>query len=515
MQFSNPWKLPVVFERMAFRFAPTPANRSKVMTKQELAAKMQKASEQIAAVFAKADEEKRPATAEERETVKRLEAEIAADQTSTRQIEADDEIRAKNAARLASLGQSAGRKTEPARVERTDDSGRVTSFMEATDEEISFRVGESADAQQRRTYKQQRKENGRLLHSMGYKPWGEFKSASDFVRAGFSGHQNTEFRDRHRKHWAAVQGMSEGVGSDGGYTVMPEFSNGIIDRIYSNDLWSRTDNYTVSGNNMTFMANAETSRATGSRHGGLRGYWLGEGSTATKSKPTLREVTLKLVKLGVVVYLTQELIDDTGMALQQYVARKAAEEFQFMIGDSLFNGTGVGQPLGILNAPSLVSVAAEAGQLPDTLETENIVKMHCRFYAPNLPNSVFYHNQDVQPELDTMTIGVGTGGQVTYMPPGGMSAAPYATLRGRPALPTEFNSTIGDQGDIVLADLGQMLSISKGGIAQAVSMHLEFLTDQMALRFIMRLNASPWESAPITPYKGSNTQSSFVTLDAR
>lgn len=485
------------------------------MTKQELAAKKQKASEAIDALFKKADDEKRPLSAEERTAIASHEESIKQADADTKQIEADDETRRRNAERLKFLGESQGRKTEPAPVVRTDDQGRVTAFMEATDEEINFRVGESPDAQSRRTYKQQRKENSRLLHSMGYKPWGEFKSASDFVRAGFSGHQNSDFRDRHRKHWAAVQGMSEGVGSDGGYTVMPEFANGIIDRIYSNDLWSRTDNYTVSGNNMTFMANAETSRASGSRHGGLRGYWLGEGGTITKSKPTLREVSLKLVKLGVVVYLTQELIDDTGVALQQYVARKAAEEFQFMIGDSLFNGTGVGQPLGILNAPSLVSVAAEAGQLPDTLETENIVKMYSRFYAPNLPGAAFYHNQDVQPELDTMTIGVGTGGQVTYMPPGGLSGARYATLRGLPALPTEFNSTIGDQGDIVLADFGQMLSISKGGIAQAVSMHLEFLTDQLALRFTMRLNASPWESAPITPYKGSNTQSSFVTLDAR
>mgnify|MGYP001604531555 CR=1 FL=1 len=41
----------------------------------------------------------------------------------------------------------------------------------------------------------------------------------------------------------------------------------------------------------------------------MRGYWLSEGGTITSSKPTLREVTLRLAKLGVVVYLTQELID--------------------------------------------------------------------------------------------------------------------------------------------------------------------------------------------------------------
>lgn len=403
----------------------------------------------------------------------------------------------------------------PITAAKTDDQGRVVAFMEETDETVDLRFGESRDAIARQSYTQQKKANRKILKTAGYGAWNEFGSFREFVRAGFDGHQNSEFKDRHRKHFSAVQGMNETFGSDGGYTVMPEFASGIVDRVYSNPLWGMTDNYPVAGNNMTFLCNAETSRATGSRHGGMRGYWLSEGSTITKSKPTLREVSLKLVKLGVVVYLTQELLDDTGVALQQYVTRKAAEEFNFMIGDSLINGTGVGQPLGILNSPSLVSVAKEAGQLAATLETENIVKMFSRFYAPNRSGMTWLHNQDIEPELFTMTLGVGTGGEVTYMPPGGLSSSPYASLMGRSMLPTEFNATLGTQGDIIAADMGQILSISKGGIAQAVSMHLEFLTDQLALRFIMRLNAGPWESAPVTPYKGSNTQSSFVTLDAR
>src|SRR5690606_12982921 len=109
---------------------------------------------------------------------------------------------------------------------------------------------------------------------------------------------------------------------------------------YANDLFTRTDNYTVAGNNMTFMANSETSRANGSRHGGLRGYRIGEGATITSSKPGFRELTLKLKKYAVVVYLTEELLSDSGVALEQYVARKAAEEFNFMVGDDIINGNG-------------------------------------------------------------------------------------------------------------------------------------------------------------------------------
>jgi len=398
---------------------------------------------------------------------------------------------------------------------RFDSDGRLSSFIEETEESVDLRI--STDyGQQQKSYRQQKRENWQRLKSSGYRPWGEFKSCSDFVRAGFEGAKSEKFTNRCREHFKAIQGMSEVIGSDGGYTVFPEINSNIIDRTYDNSLWAMTDGYTVSGNNITFLANAETSRANGSRHGGLRGYWMPEGNTVTATKPTLREVSLKLVKLGVVVYLTQELIDDTGVALQQYITRKVSEEFKFMMGDSLINGTGAGQPLGILNAPSLVSVAKETLQGAATIYPENIAKMQSRFFAPNLPNMNWLHNQDIGPQMNLMTLGIGTSGQVVFMPPGGLSQAPYATLQGRPMLPTEFNATLGTQGDIIAADMGQILSITKGGIMQAASTHVEFLTQQLALLFTIRINARPWESAPITPYKGtSNTQSNFVTLDTR
>lgn len=349
----------------------------------------------------------------------------------------------------------------------------------------------------------------------GYVPGSEFKSLGDFVRAGLDGHATGQFRDRCKSHFKTIQGMSEAIGADGGFTVLPEFSTKIFERVYSNDLLGRTDGYTVSGNNMTFWANAETSRVDGSRHGGLRGYWTGEGGTITASKPTLREVQIKLQKVAVVVYLTDELISDSAQALEQYVTRKASDEFNFVIGSALFRGDGVGKPLGIINAPSYLAISAETGQATKTVQTENIAKMYGRFFAPFLPGARWYHNQDVLQQLMLMTLGIGAAGVATYMPPGGMSSAPYATLGGRPTEMIEFASTLGSAGDIVLADLGQVLTISKGGMSQAVSMHVEFLTDQLALRFTMRVNGVPWENAPTTPYQGTNTQSSFVGLAAR
>lgn len=397
---------------------------------------------------------------------------------------------------------------------RTDPDGRITSYFEPTDETMSFVVDANRTTNARKSYRAMRKQHRQRLKSFGYKPWGEFKSASDFVRAGFEG--GASFESKLGTHIKAIQGMSTQEGSEGGYTIMPEFAPGIIDRVYENSLWADTDNYSVAGNNMTFRANAETSRANGSRHGGLRGYWTGEGQTIDDSKPTWREVSLKLKKLAVIVYLTDELIEDTGDAMEQYVTKKVSEEFNFMTGDSLMRGTGAGQPIGWLNAPSLLAVAAEDGQEAATILPENVVKMYSRFFAPNIAGAKWYHNQDIGPQLDLMTLGIGAAGVAMFNPPNGLADAPFGTLRGRPMQPTEFNPTLGTQGDLMLCDMGQMLSISKGGIVQAISMHVEFLTGQTALRFTMRLDAQPWENAPITPYQGvSNTQSNCVVLATR
>lgn len=387
---------------------------------------------------------------------------------------------------------------------RTDEQGRVTSYWDKSPERGSVNLKDAVR---------------KSLRTMptGYKPFTEFKSFGDFIRTGLK--RPSEMESKLIKSWGmakAVQGMSTSVGAEGGISVLPEFSTEILTRVYANDIFSRTDNYQVSGNNMTFPKDAEESRATGSRAGGLRAYWVDEGDPLTGSKPKLGKMTLNLNKIAVVVYLTEELIQDNSMALESYVNKKVTQELEFMIGDSIFNGNGVGKPTGILNSGARVTVSEESSQAANTIVAENILNMWSRLRASARANAVWFINQDTEPQLHQMSLGVSTaGGQLVYMPPTGLSGSPYATLMGRPVIPTEFNSTLGTEGDIILADLNDYITISKGGIEQAESMHVEFLTDQTALRFIMRVDGRTWDENPTTPYKGTATQSSFVTLETR
>lgn len=319
-----------------------------------------------------------------------------------------------------------------------------------------------------------------------------------------------------RLYNAAAKELTESVSSDGGFLVQTDFSNDLLQQVYQTGILApRCRRLQISGNANSIKINGvdETSRAS-TRSGGVLGYWKDEAAEKTKSKPKFRQIELSLKKLVGLCYATDELLADAS-ALEGFIKQAFAAEFGFKIDDAIINGSGVGQPLGILNAGCLVSVSKEAGQKADTVVWENIVKMYARLFPQSRQNAVWLINQAVEPQLMQMAMSVGTGGVPVYLPAGGASAAPYGTLFGRPVIPIEQCSALGDQGDIIFADLGGYIIAEKGGIQSDVSIHVNFVYDESVFRFVMRMDGQPERASALTPYKGSDTLSHFVTLAAR
>ena len=349
-------------------------------------------------------------------------------------------------------------------------------------------------------------------------PKAGFKNFGDFALAVRDACQPGKRPDERLLLMAkSPAGMNETTNADGGFLVPTEFSKKILERVFAqHNLLSLTDGYTVSSNTIAFPRNAETSRANGSRWGGVRAYWREEGDQATASRPTFGRLQLTLHKLFVLVHASDELLGDAqGMALEQYLTRVASEEINFVVSDAILNGSGSGQPLGILNSAALVTAPKVTAQDPATVVAQNLVDMWTRLWAPCRANAVWLINQEVESQLHTLTVGTGSAAVLGYLPPGGLAGKPFATILGRPVLPVEWCSTLGETGDIVLADLRHYVTISKGLIESALSIHLRFDYDESTFRFIFRVDGKPWWSAPLTPYKGSSTQSCFVALEVR
>lgn len=312
-------------------------------------------------------------------------------------------------------------------------------------------------------------------------------------------------------------GLGEAVPAEGGFLVQTDIAAGLLKPIYElGQIAALVDKVQVgpNANGMVFNAIDETSRATGSRYGGVQAHWLAEAGTKTASKPVFRQIELKLKKLIGLCYATDELLQDT-TALAAVVSEAFRGEFTFMLEDAIVNGDGVGKPLGALQSGCLVTVAKEANQTATTIVAANIIKMWARMASAFRRGAVWNINQDIEPQLFTMFVAAGQGGVPVYMPANGLAGVPYGTLFGRPVIPTEYNATLGTVGDVLLANWGAYQMIDKGAVQEASSIHVQFITDETAFRFVYRCDGQPKWASAVTPAKGSNTLSPFVTLATR
>lgn len=327
-----------------------------------------------------------------------------------------------------------------------------------------------------------------------------FKSTGEFLAAVKNAALYPSNQDK-RLLAIKANGMNEYTPADGGYLVPQNQAAGIVERMYGiGKLLSRVSKDTISGQNMTYNAVDESSRAS-TRHGGVLGYWLAEAATKTGSKPQFRQIELKLKKVAAVAYATDELLSDV-VALESWINRTVPGELAFMAEDAIYNGSGVGMPLGIMQSPALVSpLRTDASKV----QLADILAMWSRRWA-GVDDYAWFINQDVYPQLFQL----GSTYQNLFMP-AGFAGNPVSTLLGKPIIEVEYAATMGTTGDIVLAALSQYQAIDKG-IQSASSIHVQFLTDETTFRFVYRIDGAPMWSSALTPFKGSNTQSPFVAL---
>lgn len=400
-------------------------------------------------------------TDEQRKIFDANEAEIAA-------LEGDV-TRAKAAAeRVAKLQNGAGRKTEPA---------RITSPVKNPADEKTF----------------------------GFESFGAFARVVANASRGLGGDVRL---DRFKAASLSTYG-SEGVGADGGFAVPPEYSAEIARLIGGqSSLYQLTDRQTTASNQVVIPVDQTSDWQTS---GGIQAYWESEASAIAQSKPSFENRSVRLHKLAALVPVTDEMLEDAP-GIDSYLRSKVPAKMDFKLSHAIVWGTGAGQPQGIQNAASLVSVAKESGQTADTINATNVLKMYARMPADGLANAVWLIHPDALPQLPLMTI----GNFPAYVPPGGMTGNVFGTLLGRPVIPHQVCETVGDLGDIMFVDFSKYLTVTKStGVVAETSMHLWFDQNATAFRFTMRVAGQPWLSSTITQRDGSNAQSYYVTLAER
>lgn len=347
--------------------------------------------------------------------------------------------------------------------------------------------------------------------------WG-WKNMGDYVIAVKNASRPGGSVDQRLQNAPTTFGQ-ESAGADGGFAVPPEFRDAIVQKVMGEEsMLSRCDQLETTGNSITVPKDETTPWGTA----GIQAYWEGEAALHTQKKPQLESSTVRVNKLTALVPITEELLEDAP-AMASYVQSKAPQVIFWKVNDAILNGDGAGKPLGILNAGCTVTVLKESSQAAGTVKAQNVAKMWSRMPANWRTDAVWLVHSDVEPQLMSLAYQATdaananpNGAIPLYVPPGGFSQAPYATIMGKPVMVTQAAQALGTKGDITFASLSQYMAVMKaGGLRAESSIHLWFDYSVVAYRFTFRMGGQPWWSSTFAASKGTTTYGPFINIENR
>ena len=312
---------------------------------------------------------------------------------------------------------------------------------------------------------------------------------------------------------ARLKVLGEGQGDQGGFLVPEQFTTNIMALALENAVVRpRAFVMPMAAPTVTIPSVRSTTHAS-NVFGGVQAYWTPEHGTITASEPSFSRIVLNAKKLTLYTSASNELLADSAVGLEALLSRMYAEAISYFEDDGFINGSGAGDPIGILNANALVTVAKETGQAAATIVSANIDKMWSRLLPQSKANAIWLVHPDTFPQLAALSRTVGTGGSAVFV--SNMASNAPASIYGRPIIESEKCQTLGTAGDIFLVDLSYYVVGDRQAVTMAASPHVRFQQDEMVWRMTSRIDGKPWIDSALTPRNGSNTLSAFVNLATR
>ena len=316
----------------------------------------------------------------------------------------------------------------------------------------------------------------------------------------------------------AGDGLSVAVNSEAGVLAPPAVSMALLDRkLAASPIRQYATTLPMTGQAVKLPRVKNYDHSSNLVFGGVLAYWKSEEAELTASKPVHEEIRLELHKLSALGYVSEEAMRWAAIDLGAYTLDKLGQAIGWAETKAFIRGTGVGQPLGLLNAPGKIAVTEGATQTTtvDCVTPANVDEMFQRLYVEDASKCVFLYNRlELLGFLRAMYRTTTGGTLITAAPmltgnPLGMDAR----LDGVPLIDTEHCSAKAVEGAMMLTDMSQYIVASDSAGAQAaVSMHLKFDYAQQAFRVLSFVDGQPANTTYFTRAQGAVTASSIVVL---
>lgn len=191
--------------------------------------------------------------------------------------------------------------------------------------------------------------------------------------------------------------LQVGTDSEGGYLVPDEFERTLVEALEEENIFRRLANVitTASGDRKIPVV---ASKGTAS--------WIDEEGVIPESDDSFGQVSIGAYKLGTMIKVSEELLNDSVFQLEPYISREFARRIGNKEEEAFFIGDGSGKPTGILAATGGAQLGVTtAGATAITLD--EVLDLFYSLKAPYRNKSVFIMNDSTVKAIRKLKDGQG------------------------------------------------------------------------------------------------------------
>ena len=273
--------------------------------------------------------------------------------------------------------------------------------------------------------------------------------------------------------------MTEGTAAQGGYLVRPQIERQLVEaRELDNVLRGLCSKLNVTTNAIQLDQLGLTTTAG----------WVAELATKPESTGmTLATITANVFTAAGLATISNQLLQDSNPSIDGLATADLAKRLVALEETAFINGTGTGQPLGILNTPGIGATSLTATDVLSLLDAilDAVAAVETNHGAPS---AILMH-----PRTWTRILKTRDAQGAYYIDPAGGPQDPRTGLRGpvkslwgypvvtSNRVPTNLGGGT-NESRVIVADFREALILDRQGITVDESSHVYFTTNQTVFR---------------------------------
>lgn len=207
-----------------------------------------------------------------------------------------------------------------------------------------------------------------------------------------------------------------GTDSEGGYLVPDEFEKTLVEALEEENIFRQMAKIiqTSSGDRKIPVVASKGSA-----------FWIDEGAAYTESDDSFGQVSIGAYKLGTMIKVSEELLNDSVFDLESYISKEFARRIGAKEEEAFFTGDGEGKPLGILAETGGAQTGVTAASAT-AITADELIDLYYSLKSPYRKNAVWVLNDSTIKVIRKLK---DNNGQYLWQP--GLTAGAPDTILGR------------------------------------------------------------------------------------